>query len=353
MPVTKTVGKKTTTRTSLPVKPIDPLSEVVAKIRELQRWREGAIARKIGGDNKVLSYVAMSLGYVYDPDMRAEVRAEWFAKASAHIEEVKALAGEKEASERIAGILIWNGRSMSLAYDAEIARIEKPMCEAAEGLPASVLEWARHEDQRGFSKGTLLALARVIGETGDLGNYANPGKVWKRMGCAPAEDRFGEVLAPATLMRSQYKGHMTKTMWEEYGYCPRRHSIMWNIAECLIKQNRNPKTGWVGPYRRRYDEAKLRFYELHKNDWKWNDCTSCKGTAMNCEGPCLKCRGTGKQCRRADLHGHTVMAKLLLKNLWRAWNRDRDLGADHGEKKFGSNRPVMGNEAVCDFEVTR
>jgi hypothetical protein len=117
-------------------------------------------------------------------------------------------------------------------------------------------------------------LALIIGETGDLSQYANPAKVWKRMGLAVIDggrQRRVAGNADAALL---------------HGYSPHRRQIMWNIGDSMIK---------VGDtYRQVYLDRKA--YETAKNP----DAAKIV------------------HHRRAQRY----MEKRILRNLWRAW---RDL----------------------------
>jgi hypothetical protein len=152
----------------------------------------------------------------------------------------------------------------------------------------------------------LLFLAIVVGECGDLANYANPAKLWRRMGCSPWVFN-GKTLMGAT-WKSGKEGKLPASEWELFGYSPRRRSISYLIGEGILRQNGSQEArkayeiGGVsyparlarlcGPYRARYDYAKNACAENHP-DYK----------------P-LRCH----------LHGMLLGTKLLIKNLWIEWN---------------------------------
>jgi len=139
--------------------------------------------------------------------------------------------------------------------------------------------WAK--DVRGISE---FGLSVVVGEIGNLDNYPNPAKVWKRMGCAPYE-KNGETKAPST-WRS--KGGLKSEDWEILGYSPRRRSVIYNLAASIIKAN--PKDSG-SEFRARYDEAKELGLEKHP-DWSL-------GHAHN--------------------HGMLLCGKRFLRELWINW----------------------------------
>ena len=157
--------------------------------------------------------------------------------------------------------------------------VEKKMEKLAKQLPIDQFV----EQTKGFSWGSLAAL---IGETGNLGSYANPAKVWKRMGLA--------VMSDATRQR-----RVSGVDAMEHGYSPTRRAIVWNIGNCIIKaQIRNVKDDdgertdesiAIGDYGQIYLDRKI--YELDRVETK--------------------------------VHAHNrakrYMEKRLMRDLWRAW----------------------------------
>lgn len=133
----------------------------------------------------------------------------------------------------------------------------------------------------------LLGLAALVAETGDIGNYANPAKIWKRMGLAVMGD-------------TRQRRMKDKKAAEEHGYSPARRSVVWTIGDTLFKHQSarvEKETGEVlreaGPYRVIYDEYKARDSANHPDITK------------------------------AHLHNRAkrYMEKRLLKHIWRAWRQ--------------------------------
>lgn len=162
--------------------------------------------------------------------------------------------------------------------------VETELEKLAKGLP--VVPWLK--EVKGFSYGSLAA---VIGECGDLSKYANPGKVWKRMGLALVQgERQRKVTDPELAIL--------------HGYSPSRRSIMWNVGACLIKaQVRTPKddkgkptgepSAAIGPLGALYLERKR--YELERN-------------------PEIKLAHAHNRAQR-------YIEKRLLRELWQAWRQ--------------------------------
>ena len=141
--------------------------------------------------------------------------------------------------------------------------VEKRLEKLAASLP--VAPWV--DSVRGFG---LLSLAGIVGEAGDLSAYANPAKLWKRMGVAVMPDggRQRRIAGDEAI---------------EHGYSPSRRSLVWAIGDCLIKQG--------DAYRSIYDVRKVLEAER----------VETKGHAHN----------------RAKRY----MEKRLLLDLWRAWRQ--------------------------------
>jgi len=143
--------------------------------------------------------------------------------------------------------------------------LEKRMELLAKELP--VWQWAQRV--RGFG---ALGLAQIAGECGDLANYSNPAKVWKRMGLALVNgERQGKRSDPEEALA--------------HGYSPQRRSIMYVIADSLMKGNRD------GEYRTYYLAEKERQRE------KLPDAPAA----------------------HIDNRARRHLAKRLLRDLWRVW----------------------------------
>lgn len=163
--------------------------------------------------------------------------------------------------------------------------MERHIIKLAKGLP--VFQWISHVDRRGIGP---LGLGLVLGEIGDLSGYANPAKVWKRMGLAVVEGQRQRCVSGTT---------ETKTLLAiEMGYSPRRRAVMAVLGDSLIKQNmKGPKSKEPGPYRALYLERKAFELDRLPSDGK---------------------TPTGHAHNRALRY----MEKRFLLDLWRAWRAE-------------------------------
>jgi len=150
---------------------------------------------------------------------------------------------------------------------------EKVLCENVAMLP--VAKWAT--SIRGVAD---IALASLIGEAGNLNDYAGPAKLWKRFGVGLVQDNKGEWVRQRKVI--------DKKLAVAMGYSPKRRSVLWNVGACIIR-SRKGATGVAADLLAYYESEKKRAME--------------KG--------CKK----GHAHRRAQKH----MEKRLLVLLWREW----------------------------------
>lgn len=283
------------------------VSRLAAELQALQRQRAWHLKSRNMVANRLLATVAGTLGY--HSGMEEKDRAARFKQARELIKQI--IAGE--VASDIQGIVLTTQTAID-GFEKMKHSLELEMVKLAKRLP--VAEWVSHPEQWGFG---FLFLAIVIGETGDLANYPNPAKVWRRLGCAPWTFD-GKTLMGATWRRGK-DGKLPAAEWESFGYSPRRRSIAYLIGVGMVKQNfvvgedvavtentpapqGNGRNGaddnkagdehtCAGPYRSRYDQAKADFKRKHPD---YSD---------------LRCH----------LHGMLLATKLLLKNLWIEWNK--------------------------------
>ncbi len=174
-------------------------------------------------------------------------------------------------------------------WDAIRNDCEKRMRKLAEQLPCYELV----EATAGFG---ALGLAQIIGETGDLSNYANVAKVWKRMGYAPHN---GYAASAWRTNRADGK-KLTSDEWTVVGYSPERCSIAFSLADSMFRhqitsaaKSETTYGAAKGPYGAVYIARRERTTETHP---EWN---------------------------KAHAHADAlrVMMKALLRDLWVTWHK--------------------------------
>jgi hypothetical protein len=280
-----------------PPSPITPkltVLEISTQLRDIQRQRAITIKSRIMQANRLQAIVTGTLGYQSNMDEKSRLKK--FKEATEVITQVAKGGGEQAPLRNII-------RTTLIGINAFLQmqeQLQEEMLVLAKQLP--VASWIEKPEQRGAG---LLTLAIIIGETGDLTarveprNFPNPGKLWKRFGCAP-HSFDGKMLMPST-WRYGKEGKLPALEWEKLGYSPRRRSIAYLIGEGFVKQNGAVRNGEksdeteasvIGPYRARYDQAKLLAKDKHP---EWSDL-------------------------RIHRHAMLLATKLFLKNLWLVWN---------------------------------
>lgn len=286
-----------------PREPNPHITKLCEELQRLQRQRAILLKSRNMNANRIQAIVAGTLGY--SSGMAEKDRRAKFAEATKVIDSIDS----GNMSHELAGVALVHIQAIN-RFNEMKAEIEVEMKAIAKQLP--VAAWLERPAQRGFG---LPFLSIVIGETGNLSNYPNPGKLWKRLGCAPFT-KEGETLMGATWRsRAGGKGgiRLSSEEWEQMGYSPRRRSVAYLIGESMVKLNQK------GPYRSRWLSAKVQAFRTHP-EWTWSKCEKCdEGENEETGEACGTCGGTGKKCARANNHGMLLATKLLLKNLWIEW----------------------------------
>ena len=278
--------------------PKESVASLCDRIREIKRRKDAVIKGRIRIENSLASNAATIMGY--HSGMTAKDRKEHWCKQKVLVMSLlsayKKSKGDVEKSipdvegDRLAiiTILVMNVAPSIIGLDAQKTAYEKRITQIVRKLP--VWKWVNGDDVRGVGE---IMLGNVIGETGDLANYDNPAKVWKRMGCAPYEKK-GETHTGAG-WKSKGTKSLTKSEWEEFGYNPKRRSVVFNLAVNIQMQcsGLNAKRkGADNAYSRRHAEAKKLAAKKHP-DWSNGHCEN---------------------------HALLLCGKRFLRDLWVIWN---------------------------------
>lgn len=167
-----------------------------------------------------------------------------------------------------------------------------------------IADWVK--ETPGFS---FNALGAILGEAGDIGSYANPGKLWKRFGLAPFRGA-----AASTLVRGSAKAGMTKDDWSDLGYKPARRSVMYVIGDALIGGMGHGPRPMVG------EDIEAR------EDWSPYQKLFVSRLRHEAERePAMRLPDTkeGKESypRHAFMRAKRYVEKRFLRDLWREWRR--------------------------------
>lgn len=198
-------------------------------------------------------------------------------------------------------VSMWGAKGLIDLYDdahRHKLAAEKQVEALAQSLP--VMPWI--ETVRGVGP---KGLGLIIGETGDLTNYAGPAKVWKRLGLAVAEN--GKAQRRVKGKATKAGDERTLTEGELQGFSPRRRALMHVIGDNLIKQN-----GADGEFRQVYDARKA--YEREQAE--------AQGLKVV---PTAKIPKKHPEQYRSEWYVHKramrYMEKRFLLRLWQEWRR--------------------------------
>ena len=136
-----------------------------------------------------------------------------------------------------------------------------------------------------------LGLAIIIGETGNLNNYANVAKVWKRLGYAPYKGHAG-----STWKRESWRPHaLTLQEWITNPLSGERYGQLYAIAEALrqfqYKTADDDTRVPIGPYGEEFAARRAHTALTHPD---WTKARSYKGALR-------------------------IMMKAFLRDLWVEW----------------------------------
>lgn len=241
--------------------------DIIAGLRQTGRFRAQTIKQQIRLNNGCRALVGRALGFRIDLSEaeRKSINRRTDALIKA-IEDGEPAKKDADAAAMLAPFVLSTKQAVA-PFDKLRRNYEKTMVGLVEQLPA----WEWVQSVRGFG---ALGFSIIIAETGDLSLYANPAKIWKRLGLALIGDK--RQGAPGQGASAE--------VWQAHGYSPARRSAMWVIGDSLLKGNGD------GPYRAVYLEQKARL--------------------MQREG-------------MTKMHAHRMaqryMEKRLLRDLWRAW----------------------------------
>lgn len=280
---------KTSKRKAPPARPID---QVIGELVEYGRlWRD-AVRASTGLTNQAKAicrrYLTTSQADWEDEKKRAKI-----VKASAALH-ANVLAGKCSDAGLNAIVLGFEEARQIFVERQDMFEAQIKAC--VRHLPA----W--HAMKANGLKGIgEVWFGLVIGETGDLSNYARHDLVWKRMGLAVIE---GERQRKCTDAEKAAK----------HGYAPQRRSTMWNVGKGLIGSyglGPRPMDGEdvetredLTPYQKLFIR-KLR-YEAEKDP-----SARLPDTA----------EGKESYTRAAAARAKRYVEKKFLRDLWVAWRR--------------------------------
>ena len=165
----------------------------------------------------------------------------------------------------------------------------RTMARLAKELPAAAFV----DGVTGFG---LVGFAQIVGECGNLSNYANPGKVWKRMGLAPYDG-----LAMSSWRRTTWRPRtLTSEEWIDNPFNAERYAIVAQIATWLV----NAQMIGAEKSGTRYGQPKGPYGEYYLHRREHTAQTHPDWTDMHA---------------RLDALRYTI--KKLIRDLWSEWRK--------------------------------
>jgi hypothetical protein len=209
------------------------LETIIIRIRGQHRTRRFAMKTQQKLDRSLESFVRCNYTD-WHPDMPEKERDAINKRIKAMIKNARDTASE--LTQLVDSID--KGRA---PFDSIRDDCERDMETLAKQLP--VYSWVA-----AIPGAAALGLATIIAETGDLSNYSNVAKVWKRLGYAPYDG-----LAGSTWKRETWRTRtLTKEEWIENPFSGERYALIQQIGESLFKKQ------WIGKERRQEIEAALK-----------------------------------------------------------------------------------------------
>lgn len=272
----------------------------IARIRALHRKRCFMMEQRKRADLALGSYLRLQLGWRLDlPKAEAKHICDLAGNLMAAGERI--LKRESNPRARQAPVPIEKAPEFLAHRDVIIAAfqsrkafadVEESATETMDRLARTLPAWAWWSET--VFKSSAVSLAVIVGEAGDLSLYANPAKLWKRMGLAV----IGGV------RQGGLSKNAPKEAWIEHGHCRPRRSRMWVIGDSLIKHD--------GPYRDVYLARKV--VERAKAE---AEGLRVVPAAKIPRGRLREFRSEG----HIHLRAQRYMEKRLLRDLWKAWRR--------------------------------
>lgn len=237
------------------------LDQIVQDIRSAHRRRRFGMKIQQKLDRALESFIRVN-ATEWSPDMDEKERVKINALVKQMIKDIRVGKSDLPFAEVVAA-----SDEARAPADKLRNENEKKMEQLAETLPI----WPWCEAIHGIG---ALGVATIVAETGNLSNYPNPAKVWKRLGYAPFGREPGTELAGSTWRRETWRPHaLTAEEWTDHPFSPERYALMFQIAYWLRNAQWISKTKTEsgkgepkGEYGKIYGERYERTKVLHP-DW--------------------------------------------------------------------------------------
>lgn len=263
----KTAAKKATTK-----KKSQAVAEVVTvdmevlieQIRTYHRQMRFAIKMQSRIDRSMESFIRVNV-FGFSPMLPEAEREVINRQTAALVKQCRAGEADPQYAD-ITKMVVLSDASRA-TWDSLKEDREKMLIRLAKMLPAYEL-CGSSESEHSIAGFGPLGLAQIVGEAGDIANYANPGKLWKRLGLAPYEG-----LAMSSWKRKTWRPRdLTSEEWVNNPFRPERYACMMQIAQWLWvaqwtgRKKAPPDGAPDGPYGQLYADRRAHTRETHP-DW--------------------------------------------------------------------------------------
>lgn len=195
----------------------------IDEIKMEHQFRRQAIKSQQKMDRSLKSFIRIN-ATEWTPDADDKARD----KFNREVQRIIAAARGGDGEQRIVELVLTTDKGRE-PFDALRTDCEKRMERLAATLP--VADWI--ESIRGAG---LLGLATIVAEAGDLSNYANPAKLWKRLGFAPYDGFAG-----STWKREFWRPRkLSADEWTDNPFSGERYALIHQIAVWLVNAQ------WIG-----------------------------------------------------------------------------------------------------------
>ena len=273
------------------------VAQLVERIRSHHRFRKQGMKLQQKIDRSMESFIRINCTG-WHPDLEEKELEKFNKEVQAIIKRARAGEGPEMIVEMVRSHDAARAPADKLRKEHEIA-----MEKLAKRLP--IYKWV--ESVRGAG---ALGFATIIAETGPLDNYANPQKVWKRLGYAPYEGHAG-----STWKRTSWRPRaLSSEEWIAAPFSGSRYGQMFQIASWLVTAQ------WIGAAKSGTGEGQPNgpYGEIYAARRKHTAATHPDWTK-----------------RHSHMDGLRVTMKMFLLDLWRVWNGKEPrmaLGGDTEQK---------------------
>lgn len=266
--------------------------EVIEAIRKYHRQQRFIVKMQSRIDRSMEAFIRVNV-FGFSPDMEEDERKEIVKKTMSLIKQCRAGNASAEYLD-VADMIIESDKSRR-SWDKLRAQRERALEKLAKAIPA-VASMKKKALGVGY-----LGMAQIIGEAGDLSNYANPGKLWKRLGLAPYQGfaMSSWMRAPSKDFKGWVPRKLTSAEWIANPFKPERYAIISQIAQWLwVKQ-------WIGKEKAPPDGIPAGNYgEIYRDRRRHTAQTHPEWTPMHSHRDALR-----------------YMNKRFTRNFWSEWRR--------------------------------